>query len=108
MKTVLVYGSACSGKNTYVREHSSEGDLIIDFDALHQAISGLESHEHNENLIGYVYDARDALLNRVLDKGHTQTVWIIHSAPTKADRRKFVDEFGAELIHIDTSKEECL
>jgi HK97 family phage prohead protease len=108
MKTVLVYGSACSGKNTYVREHSSEGDLIIDFDALHQAISGLESHEHNQNLIGYVYDARDALLNRVLDKGHTQTVWIIHSAPTKADRRKFIDEFGAELIHIDTSKEECL
>ena len=108
MKTVLVYGSACSGKNTYVREHSHEGDLIIDFDALHQAISGLSSHDHDENLIGYVYDARDALLNRVLDKGHTQTVWIIHSAPTKADRRKFVDEFGTELIHIEASKEECL
>ena len=74
MKTVLVYGSACSGKNTYVREHSHEGDLIIDFDALHQAISGLSSHGHDENLIGYVYDARDARKVGSLS-GHHSRFW---------------------------------
>jgi len=108
MKVVLVYGAGCSGKNSYVREHKQDGDLIIDFDALHQAISGLESHNHTEELFGYVFDARDALLARVLKKGHSSTVWIIHTAPTKADRRKFIDEFGAELVFIDTPKEVCL
>ena len=77
-----------SGKNTYVREHSHEGDLLLILMHCIRQSQDLSSHDHDENLIGYVYDARDALLNRVLDKGHTQTVWIIHSAPTKADRRK--------------------
>ena len=107
-KVYLVYGAGCSGKNSYVREHKQAGDLIIDFDALHQAISGLESHNHNDDLLGYVYDARDALLDRVRKQGHSSTVWIIHTAPTKTDRRKFIDEFGAEAIFIDTPKEVCL
>ena len=67
----LVYGAGCSGKNTFVREHKQDGDLIIDFDALHQAISGLESHNHIQELFGYVLDARDALLKRLLDKGYS-------------------------------------
>ena len=95
MKVVLVYGAGCSGKNSYVREHMQEGDLIIDFDAIHQAISGLETHNHNDELLGYVFDARDALLKRLRDEGHTQNVWILHTAPTKADRRKFIYKYGA-------------
>ena len=107
-KVYLVYGAGCSGKNSYVREHSQEGDLIIDFDAIHQAISGLESHNHNDDLLGYVFDARDALLKRLKNLGHNQTAWIIHSAPTKAERRRFIDEYGAEAIFVDTPQEVCL
>ena len=55
-----------------------------------------------------MFDARDALLKRLGDEGHSQNVWILHTAPTKADRRKFIDNYGAELIFIDTPKEVCL
>ena len=69
--------------------------------------AGLESHNHNDDLLGYVFDARDALLKRLKNLGHNQTPWIIHSAQQK-QRRRFIDEYGAEAIFVDTPQEVCL
>jgi len=107
-KVFLVYGPACSGKNTYVNEHKEENDLIIDFDALHMAITGNESHNHNPDVFKYVYEARDKLLEIYKEFGHQGNLWIINSAPRQSQRDFFVDEFDAELVFIDTDKDTCL
>ena len=55
------------------------------------------------------FGVRDCLLDMVKTRaGKWEKAFIITGAPRASDRRRFVDVYGAELIHIDTSKEDCL
>ena len=64
MNVYVVHGPPLSGKSTYVQEHKGPNDLVFDFDLIMSALSGLPVHQHNENLIGYVLDIRDLIINR--------------------------------------------
>ena len=44
----LIYGSPCSGKTTYVKEHFKTGDIVCDVDKLYSALCFNE--EHTEEL----------------------------------------------------------
>jgi len=39
IKVYIVYGSPASGKTTYVRDHMSDGDMVVDLDMIGQALS---------------------------------------------------------------------
>lgn len=77
-----VIGPPCSGKTTYVAERAKPGDLIVDWDALMAAISGSAGHSRHPALIGYVAEARDAIIARLRQRRagqEPQSAWIISS-----------------------------
>ena len=91
----LVYGSPLAGKTTYVNATAERNDLVIDLDRAF----GINAH------------GSDLLLDEVRTAGTRrkwQDAYIVGTYPENYAREEMVREYGAELVHIDTPKDECI
>lgn len=69
----------------------------------------LERYNKPSALRFNVFDIRDTLIDNILTKrGNFESAWIIGGYPNKVERERLAKKLGAELIYIDTTKEECL
>ena len=102
----IVWGSPCAGKGGFVRDNAGKDDLIIDIDGLYDAM-GMGNRSAITTNVMQVYRG---LIDQVKTRtGRWRNVWIIRTLPLQIDRDSIVrDCLGGELIHIDTSMEECL
>lgn len=107
----LVYGSPCAGKTTYVNSVATRNDLIVDLDKIHRAICICGLYDKPDATKRVAFNVRDYLLDEVrtaTPRRKWQDSYIIGTYPDRIDRDMFVQDYGAELVHIDTSKEECI
>ena len=107
----LVYGSPCAGKTTYVNSVATRNDLIVDLDKIHRAICICGLCDKPDATKRVAFNVRDYLLDEVrtaTPRRKWQDAYIIGTYPDRIDRDMFVQDYGAELVHIDTSKEECV
>lgn len=107
----LVYGSPCAGKTTYVNSVATRNDLIVDLDKIHRAICICRLYDKPDATKRVAFNVRDYLLDEVrtaTPRRKWQDAYIIGTYPDRIDRDMFVQDYGAELVHIDTSKEECI
>ncbi|MCI1958178.1 MAG: HNH endonuclease [Clostridia bacterium] len=105
----IVYGPPCSGKKTYVKEHMVRGDIVVDMDMLFCALSMCNLYDKPEKLKYNVFSIRNTIIDNIKTRyGKFNNAWIIGGYQQKHDRERLATELGAELIHIGTSKEECL
>ena len=107
----LVYGSPCAGKTTYVNSVATRNDLIVDLDKIHRAICICGLYDKPDATKRVAFNVRDYLLDEVrtaTPRRKWQDAYIVGTYPDRIDRDMFVQDYGAELVHIDTSKEECI
>ncbi len=107
----LVYGSPCAGKTTYVNSVATRNDLIVDLDKIHRAICICGLYNKPDATKRVAFNVRDYLLDEVrtaTPRRKWRDAYIIGTYPDRIDRDMFVQDYGAELVHIDTSKEECI
>lgn len=105
----IVYGPPLSGKTSYVLENKGDLDLVIDLDSIYESITMLPRYNKPNALRFNVFDVRDKLIDNILTRrGNFESAWIIGGYPNKVERERLAKKLGAELIFIDTSKEECL
>lgn len=107
----LVYGSPCAGKTTYVNSVATRNDLIVDLDKIHRAICICGLYDKPDATKRVAFNVRDYLLDEVrtaTPRRKWQDAYIIGTYPDRIDRDMFAQDYGAELVHIDTSKEECI
>lgn len=110
-RVYLVYGSPCAGKTTYVNSVATRNDLIVDLDKIHRAICICGLYDKPDATKRVAFNVRDYLLDEVrtaTPRRKWQDAYIIGTYPDRIDRDVFVQDYGAELVHIDTSKEECV
>lgn len=108
-KIYIVYGAPCSGKTTYVKEVATKDDLILDIDSIWQMITNNERYVKPNRLKDNVFKIRDEIIDQIYTgRGHWINAYIIGGYPYEMDRERLREKLGAELIHIDTTKEECL
>jgi len=103
---IIIAGAPCAGKSTYAQEHAEAGALVYDYDTLHQALSGLENHQHLNELRPYVIAARDAVFAQ-LEAHASQAAYIITSAPDQSTIDALVERFDAELVFLDITPAEA-
>jgi len=99
----LVTGPPCSGKTTYVQQHMQPGDLVIDYDALAVALGSPDTHDHPKQLVPYIMQARDAVIDRIQRDRTLKQAWLIRTRPRPSDLA-----IATEHIALDTPREECL
>jgi hypothetical protein len=105
----LVYGAPMSGKETWVRNNMSEGDLIIDIDSIWQCVSGCERYVKPNRLKSVVFRVRDSLLEAVRYRtGKWNNCYIIGGYPLSSERERLCKELGAREVFIEASKDDCI
>lgn len=108
-KVYLITGAPCSGKTTFARERMQAGDVIVDIDDIWQQVSGGPRYDKPNSLKPIVFKTRDLQEEQVrIRAGTWRNAFIIKSLPLPMDRRREAEKLGAEVITIDTPKEECL
>lgn len=97
----LVYGPPGAGKSTYIREHATPNDLVIDYDQIRAtALSDVSAQR----------------LRAVLeDTAHTHEgdVWIARTLPDVRDRDAFIDRVKVDesiplVVDMETAKSRVL
>ncbi len=105
----IVYGSPLSGKTTLVRELMQYGDIVLDMDALWQAVTFQDKYIKPQNVRFNIFKIRDDLLDQIKTRyGNWYDAYIIGGYPDKYERERLVNELGAELIYCESTKEECI
>ena len=99
----VVVGPPCAGKSTYVAEHRSPGEVVVDFDALAMALGSSSSHAAGGAVREAAFAARDAAVGSVLDAG---AGWIIHTSPKAAAVARY-EAAGAEFVLLDPGADVC-
>lgn len=108
-RVFLVYGSPCSGKSTWVREHAEPDDLIIDLDSIWECISNTDRYHKPNRLKANVFGVRDCLIDQVkIRKGMWRDCYIIGGYPLRTDRDRICDLLRSEPIFIDEPMETCM
>lgn len=110
-RVYLVYGSPCAGKSTYVRAVATRNDIVVDLDKIHAAICVCGQHDKPDATKRAAFGIRDYLYEEIrtaTPRRKWQDAYIVGTFPDRIDRDNFVREYGAELIHIDTPKAECI
>ena len=107
-KVYIVYGAPCSGKSSFVRNAAGREDLILDMDNLWEMVTVNERYEKPGRLKQNVFMLRDCILDQIKTRaGQWRNAYVIGGYPLPMERQRLATALGAELIHIDTPKEEC-
>lgn len=102
----VVMGPACSGKSTWVRQQKADGDVVMDFDVLAQALGSSSAHDASGAVLAVTWAARAAVVAKVLE-GIDADAWIIWLNPS-AEKIRDLGEQGVRFHVMDTPLEECL
>lgn len=106
---VIVCGPPCSGKTTYVKQHASAADTIIDLDSILMRLRPNYRHwmqAIDPLLFNQAIRARNALLGTLAHTTHGRA-WFIVSAPTKGERAWWQTKLGGEVVLLHPGKDEC-
>ena len=106
-KVYLVCGAPASGKTTYVKQHKEPGDFVLDLDVLRQALGA--PAKISDCFQPQVMAIRDVLYQHIVfNKIGAKTIWVIAGLPERQRRLDMARYLKAELIYMQTPKEECL
>lgn len=105
----LVYGSPLSGKSSWVRDNATKDDIVLDIDLIREAITGGKLYERSNRLNENVFAVRNLLLEMIkYRQGKWINAYVIGTYPYVGERERVAKELEAEVILIDSTKEECL
>jgi DNA-directed RNA polymerase subunit RPC12/RpoP/predicted kinase len=105
----VVYGPPLAGKHTWISEHISRGDMVVDMDRLYRAISFRPSFDKPDNLLMNVRGVYNLLIDNVKTRyGRWNSAFVVTGGADKYQRERLAEDLGAELVFCDTSIEECI
>lgn len=106
-KVYLVYGAPKSGKTTFVRESKSQSDIVVDVNAIYDAMT--LSDGRSTKLLSDIISVRDFVIDRIYTRaGQWRSAWVIGGYKYAGERERLAKRLSAELIHIDTPEDVCL
>lgn len=103
----IVVGPPAAGKSTYVREHATTGDVVIDLDEIARAIMPIEptaTHVYPMHVRHVAIGMRKAAIDRATRLSERCTVWIIHAVPSP-DQLEEYRRLRWHIITIDPGRD---
>lgn len=106
----VVVGPPAGGKTTYVAEHATANDIVIDLDAIARALMPLpldHSHVYPVHVRHVAIGARKAAIERATRLRERTTVWIIHAIPSPDELANYRG-MRWEVITVDPGRDVVL
>lgn len=103
---IVVAGPPGAGKSTYVKERWKPGDLVVDLDAMREALTLVSDRDVGIELTKYALDAHTAVLRRLMT-GQIQRAWIIGCYPLQKAREQFRQRYGAQVVVLEHHRDIC-
>src|SRR4029077_20284897 len=103
----IVCGPPGSGKSTYVQQHATARDVVIDLDAILSRLSGLPMHAVMTRWLGAALEDRNSRLRALATDTTHAHAWFVIAAPDPLERERWSRMLGAELVLLDVDAEEC-
>lgn len=105
----LVYGAPGSGKSSFVSETAGVNDLVVDMDAIFQAISINNKYIKPNTLSSVAFRVRDTLLDVIKTRsGKWTNAFIVGGYPRVSERERLCQMYGAEEVFIECDRETCV
>lgn len=99
----VVMGPPGAGKSTLVASERKPGDVVVDFDALAQALGSTMPHDRPESVRQVAWAARSAAIGRIFD-GIDSDAWIIQTNLDAAGVERW-GRLGARFVVVDPGRE---
>lgn len=101
----IVWGSPYSGRHTAVRQMMRTGDIVLDIDTLWDAITIGRPNACRYN----VFKLWDSLFDQIKTRyGQWCDAYVIGTYADRYERDRVAQELGAELIHCESTKDDCI
>jgi hypothetical protein len=104
----VVWGPPAAGKTTWVMAHARPGDLVVDLDALAQALDPAgttREHERHVDLVAKA--AQRGALHAIFQLGLECDVYLIHVHLDPQTRSRY-ERGGAQIVVVDPGLDTCL
>lgn len=105
-KVIIVAGPPGAGKTTYVLNRKLSFDVMVDVDYLFRALTGMEIYNKPDEVLPFVAEARDAVIERLKRPSEIMTAWVIGGYSSSDERKKKFNELNAESIKVIKPKKE--
>lgn len=106
----VVIGPPASGKTTYIAEHATGHDIVVDLDAIARALMPAaqpNTHVYPAHVRHVAIGARKAAIERATRLRERVTVWIIHAIPSPDELANY-RSMHWEVITIDPGRDVVL
>jgi len=106
---VLVCGPPGAGKSTWIDAEKRPEDIVVDLDAIKEALSGLPANQTPAHMLGPAWAAYDAIIRHCQSNGFDGVVFIATSAATQSRRRIAANHVPvSRLVILETPPDTCL
>jgi hypothetical protein len=101
----LITGPPAGGKTTWARQHARPGDIVVDLDAIAQALTvGPETHRHEPHVLRCAQRARSVAVDEALKHAAHVDVYVVHTLPPPQAMARYA-EHGAQVVTCDPGRE---
>lgn len=103
----VIAGPPGAGKTTYVNEHMTRGDVVVDVDALFVAVSNRALYDKPLAVLTYVLAARDAVVDKLALLQPSGAAYVITSSGKRSYLADLAERLQAELLVLDVDADTC-
>ena len=111
LRSTLVCGPPGAGKSTYVDDRREPGDIVVDFDALVEALCPGVGTDRSGIIIRLGMAVKAAAVEHLQKEPHTEGAphaWIISGAPTRKERDWYANWLGSRVVLIEPGRDVAL
>lgn len=110
MRVYIVNGPPGAGKTTYVQNHKSEKDLVVDLDYICAALNATPNlYQDHESVLALALQLKDKLYQSIENRiGKWEKAWVITATSDQRELKKLAERLEGEVITIDTSLDQCI
>ena len=102
-RVTIVAGPPAGGKTTWVREQAQSGDLVIEWEAIVEALIGEPTRSQDEptrELVGAMRQAAIEKLAEQVEVGDAVRAWVIIGAPSMKERQELAERLKADVVVV--------
>lgn len=108
----LICGPPCSGKSTWVDQHFQDGDIVLDYDAIMQALSRRAVHETltpaKQMALEMFWAGAKNLPGTSDGRDIDGDIYVVATMPAATQRLSTAREMGADVVLLDPGIDVCL